>query len=77
MLADEVPELHEALERAKDAGFSHVILDGKIIACEARGRGRGAGGWEHPGWGAGGWEHPGWGAGGGGASGGGCLVTRQ
>ena len=34
MLADEAPELHEALERAEDAGFSHVILDGKIIACD-------------------------------------------
>jgi hypothetical protein len=32
VLADEAPELHEALERAKDAGFSHVILYGKIIA---------------------------------------------
>jgi hypothetical protein len=26
--------LSSALERAKDAGFSHVILDGKIIACD-------------------------------------------
>jgi hypothetical protein len=34
VLADEAPELHEALERAEDAGFSHVILDGKIIACD-------------------------------------------
>jgi len=24
----------EALERARHAGFSHVILDGKIIACD-------------------------------------------
>jgi hypothetical protein len=31
VLADEAPELREALERAKDAGFSHVILDGKVI----------------------------------------------
>jgi DDE superfamily endonuclease len=28
VLADEAPELHEALERANDEGFSHVILDG-------------------------------------------------
>jgi DDE superfamily endonuclease len=34
VLADEAPELHQALERAEDAGFSHVILDGKIIACD-------------------------------------------
>ena len=34
MLAAEAPQLHQALERAKDAGFSHVILDGKIIACD-------------------------------------------
>jgi DDE superfamily endonuclease len=34
VLADQAPELHEALERAEDAGFSHVILDGKIIACD-------------------------------------------
>ena len=34
VLAAEAPELREALERAKDAGFSHVILDGKIIACD-------------------------------------------
>ena len=34
VLAAEAPELRQALERAKDAGFSHVILDGKIIACD-------------------------------------------
>jgi DDE superfamily endonuclease len=34
VLADEAPELREALERAKDAGFSHVILDGKVIPCD-------------------------------------------
>jgi DDE superfamily endonuclease len=34
VLAAEAPELREALERAEDAGFSHVILDGKIIACD-------------------------------------------
>ena len=34
MLAAEAPELREALERASDAGFSHVILDGKIIPSD-------------------------------------------
>ena len=34
VLADEAPELREALERAKDEGLSHVILDGKIIPCD-------------------------------------------
>jgi DDE superfamily endonuclease len=34
VLADEAPDLREALERAKDEGFSHVILDGKVIACD-------------------------------------------
>ena len=29
VLAAEAPELREALERASDAGFSHVILDGR------------------------------------------------
>jgi hypothetical protein len=33
VLAEQAPELREALERAKGAGFSHVILDGKIIPC--------------------------------------------
>ena len=31
MLAAQAPDLHEALERAAGEGFSHVILDGKII----------------------------------------------
>jgi hypothetical protein len=34
VLAEQAPELGEALERAKAAGFSHVILDGKIIECD-------------------------------------------
>jgi hypothetical protein len=34
VLAGQAPELGEALERAKDKGFSHVILDGKIIPCD-------------------------------------------
>jgi hypothetical protein len=31
VLAGQAPDLHQALERAKDQGFSHLILDGKII----------------------------------------------
>jgi hypothetical protein len=34
VLAEEAPELREALERAKDEGLSHVILDGKIIRSD-------------------------------------------
>ena len=34
VLAEQAPDLHQALERAKDAGFSHVILDGKIIPAD-------------------------------------------
>ena len=34
MLAAEAPELRQALDRAKGAGFSHVILDGTIITCD-------------------------------------------
>jgi hypothetical protein len=34
VLAGQAPDLREALERARDEGFSHVILDGKIIACD-------------------------------------------
>jgi hypothetical protein len=34
VLADQAPDLREALERAKDAGLAHVILDGKIIPCD-------------------------------------------
>jgi hypothetical protein len=34
VLADEAPELREALERARNEGLSHVILDGKIIPCD-------------------------------------------
>ena len=34
VLADQAPDLRQALERAKDQGFSHVILDGKIIPCD-------------------------------------------
>ena len=34
VLAEQAPELREALERAQDEGLSHVILDGKIIPCD-------------------------------------------
>ena len=34
VLAEQAPELGEALQRAKDQGLSHVILDGKIIPCD-------------------------------------------
>jgi hypothetical protein len=34
ILAEQAPDLRQALERAKDAGFSHVILDGKIIPAD-------------------------------------------
>jgi hypothetical protein len=34
VLAAEAPELSQALERARGEGFSHVILDGKVIPCD-------------------------------------------
>jgi DDE superfamily endonuclease len=34
VLAEQAPELHEALERARDEGLPHVILDGKIIPAD-------------------------------------------
>ena len=34
VLAEQAPDLAEVLERAKDEGFSHVILDGKVIPCD-------------------------------------------
>ena len=34
VLADEAPDLHQALERAKQEGLPHVILDGTVIACD-------------------------------------------
>jgi DDE superfamily endonuclease len=34
VLADQAPGLSEALERAEDQGFSHVILDGAIIPAD-------------------------------------------
>jgi len=34
VLASQAPDLHQALQRAKDKGFSHVILDGAIISSD-------------------------------------------
>lgn len=34
VLAEQAPDLRQALERAKDQGLSHVILDGKIIPAD-------------------------------------------
>jgi hypothetical protein len=34
VLAEQAPDLRQALERAKDEGLSHVILDGKIIPAD-------------------------------------------
>jgi hypothetical protein len=34
VLAGQCPDLHEALKRAQDEGFSHVILDGAVITCD-------------------------------------------
>jgi hypothetical protein len=37
VLAEQAPDLHEALERAKDEGLAHVILDGKIFSTDRYG----------------------------------------
>jgi len=34
VLADQAPDLHEALERAKADGLAYVILDGKIFSAD-------------------------------------------
>jgi hypothetical protein len=34
VLADQAPDLREALERARDEGLTHLILDGKVIPCD-------------------------------------------
>ena len=34
VLAAQAPDLRQALERARDEGLSHVILDGKIIPAD-------------------------------------------
>jgi hypothetical protein len=36
VLAGQPPELGEALQRASDEGFAHVILDGTVIVCDRR-----------------------------------------
>jgi hypothetical protein len=33
VLAEQAPDLRQVPERARDEGFSHVILDEKIVAC--------------------------------------------
>jgi DDE superfamily endonuclease len=34
VLADQAPDLREALERARDEDLTHLILDGKVIPCD-------------------------------------------
>ena len=34
VLADEAPDLREALQRARQVGFRHVILDGTVILAD-------------------------------------------
>src|SRR5262249_12327745 len=34
VLAAQAPDLREALDRAREQGFAHVILDGTVIACD-------------------------------------------
>jgi hypothetical protein len=34
VLADQAPDLHEALQRAKDEGMTHLILDGKVFSAD-------------------------------------------
>lgn len=34
VLAAQAPDLYQALERAKAAGLTHLILDGKIVKCD-------------------------------------------
>jgi hypothetical protein len=37
VLADQAPDLHEALEQAEAEGLSHLILDGKVFSCDRLG----------------------------------------
>jgi hypothetical protein len=37
VLADQAPDLHEALQQAKDDGLAHVIADGKIFSADRSG----------------------------------------
>ena len=34
MLAVQIPDLHSALRRVADEGWSHVILDGKLFVTD-------------------------------------------
>lgn len=34
VLAEQAPDLHEALQQAKDDGFAYVILDGKVFSAD-------------------------------------------
>jgi len=34
VLAAQAPNLHTALQHVADAGWSHVVLDGKVIGCD-------------------------------------------
>jgi hypothetical protein len=34
VLAGQVPDLHEVLQRAKDEGMTHLILDGKVFSAD-------------------------------------------
>jgi hypothetical protein len=34
VLAEQAPDLHQALRRATDEGLTHVILDGTVIATD-------------------------------------------
>jgi hypothetical protein len=37
VLAEQAPELHEALEHAETEGLSHLTLDGKVFSCDRYG----------------------------------------
>lgn len=37
VLADQAPDLHEALQRAKNDGVAHLILDGKVFSADRYG----------------------------------------
>ena len=37
VLAARAPDLHQALQRAQDDGWSHLILDGKVIDTDRLG----------------------------------------
>jgi acetylglutamate kinase len=34
VLADQASDLHEALQRAKDEGMTHLILDGNVFSAD-------------------------------------------